>query len=268
MWAGLWAGLGAAMKATPLLFVGLFGLRMHWLALLMVAVGAFGATLMPDLIWPRADGEAWWRAWYDVNLKGMDVGAAAEAGGAWNAHSVLNQSLGGAMRRLFTPVEVPGVFVVGGEGEVLLLELSPRVAYVATLAMSALVLGLLSLCVLYARRAVRAAGDAGAAAQRRVALGEIGAFACGMLLLSPQSSKSHFCVWLFPVAFVVNRLVRGRRDVATLLLFVAAFVLGMLSKGVLGREMANLVLGYGSVAWSSFLLLLACLRCLQIDGRD
>src|SRR5262245_12253228 len=29
--AGIWAGLGAAVKATPLLFLGLFGLRLRWL---------------------------------------------------------------------------------------------------------------------------------------------------------------------------------------------------------------------------------------------
>ena len=269
MWAGLWAGLGAAMKATPLLFVGLFGLRMHWLALVMIAAGALGATLLPDALWPRVDGEPWWRAWYEVNLKGMDVGAAAEAGGAWNSHSVLNQSLGGAMRRLFTPVEVPGLFVVGDRGRVLLFELPSGVAYAATLAMSCLVLGLISLCVMFARRAVRAAGDAAATAiaQRRVGLGEIGAFACGMVLLSPQSSKAHFCVWLFPVAFVVNQLVRGRRDGLAVVAFGGAFALGMLSKGMLGREAANVVLAFGSVAWSTLLLLLATLRCLQVDAR-
>ncbi len=82
MWAGLWAGLGAATKATPLIFVGLFGLRLHWLGLAAVLVASVGATLLPDYLWPRQDGLAWWRAWYDVNLASLEVGGTADAAGA------------------------------------------------------------------------------------------------------------------------------------------------------------------------------------------
>ncbi|HEB54343.1 MAG TPA: DUF2029 domain-containing protein, partial [bacterium] len=190
LWAGLFAGLGAATKATPLIFLGLFGLRRHWLGVVALLSTTLAATLLPDYLFPRADGGSWVQAWYDVNLKGLEVGGTADARGAWNPHSVLNQSLSGATRRLFTPVEVPQAdFVVGPKGHVLLLELSPTMVKVVTLALSALVLGAIALGVLFARRAVRAAGDA-AAVQRTVSLGEVGAFACGMVLLSPQSSKS------------------------------------------------------------------------------
>lgn len=268
MWAGMWAGLGAATKATPLIFLGLFGLRLHWLGLLAIVGVTVGATLLPDYLFPRADGLAWWRSWYDINLAGLKLGGTAEAAGAWNSHSVLNQGLSGATRRLFTAVEVPdGNFVVGDKGHVLLFEMSATMTKVVTLLLSGVVLGLISMCVVYAKRAVRAAGDGMAAAQRTLGLGEVGAFACGMVLLSPQSSKSHFCVWLFPVAFVVNYLTRHRRDAIAIMLFAVALVLGMLSKGMLGRSMANVVLAYGSVAWSTFFLLLATARCLQIAAR-
>ncbi|MGK0521185.1 MAG: hypothetical protein ACJAUC_003896, partial [Planctomycetota bacterium] len=269
MWAGMWAGLGAATKATPLIFLGLFGLRLHWLGLLAMVGVTVGATLLPDYVFPRADGLAWWRAWYDVNLAGLKLGGTAEAAGAWNSHSVLNQSLSGGMRRMFSPVEVPdGNFVVGDKGQVLLFEMSATMIKVVTLIMSGVVLGLISMCVLYAKRAVRAAGDGMAAAQRTLGLGEVGAFACGMVLLSPQSSKSHFCVWLFPVAFVVNYLTRHRRDAIAIMLFGVALIFGMLSKGMLGKSMANVVLAYGSVAWSTLFLLLATARCLQVAARN
>jgi hypothetical protein len=280
MLAGFWAGLGAATKATPLIFVGLFGLRLHWLGLLAIVATTLGATLLPDYVFPRsqetiaatdqvfdperAGAGTWWRAWYDVNLAGLEVGGTADARGAWNSHSVLNQSLSGALRRLFTPVEVPdGSFVVGDKGDVLLAELSTTMVRVVTLLASALVLGVISLGVWFARGAVRAAGDAFAGVQRTVGLGEVAAFACGMVLLSPQSSKSHFCVWILPVAFVVNHLVRTRRDWLAILLFVAALALGLTSKGLLGKASANVVLAYGSVAGSTLLLLLATVRCLQ-----
>ena len=269
MWAGIWAGLGAATKATPLIFLGLFGLRLHWLGVLAMLLTTVGATLLPDYVFPRADGVAWWRSWYDVNLAGLKLGGTAEAAGAWNSHSVLNQGLSGAMRRLFTAVEVPdGNFVVGDKGHVLLFEMSATMTKVATLVMFGFVLGVISMCVLFAKRAVRAAGDGMAAMQRTLGLGEVGAFACGMVLLSPQSSKAHFCIWLFPVAFVVNYLVRTRRDATAILLFAVALALGMLSKGMLGRSMANVVLAYGSVAWSTLFLLLATARCLQVAARS
>lgn len=269
MMAGFWAGLGAATKATPLIFLGLFGLRMNWLGVIMILLAAVGATLLPDYVWPREDGLAWWRAWYDVNLAGLKVGGTADAAGAWNTHSVLNQSMSGALRRLLTAVEVPdGNFVIGDKGYVLVADLSPTMVRVITLGFSGLVLGLISIGVLFAKRAVRAAGDGAAGMQRTLGLGEVGAFACGMVLLSPISSKSHFCVWLFPVAFVVNYLTRTKRDAFGIMLFVVALVLGLLSKGFLGREFANLMLAYGSVAWSTFFLLLATVRCLQVSAKS
>lgn len=266
--AGAAAGLGAATKATPLLFVGLFGLRWSWLAVLGLVVALVAATLLPDHLFPRDDGVAWWRAWYDVNLASLEVGGTADARGAWNSHSFLNQSLSGTLTRWFRPVDVPdGRFVVGDRGFVLLAEWSPALTRVVTMAASLLVLALLSAVALLAGRAVRAAGTAAAAVQRTLGLGEVGAFACGMVLLSPQSSKAHFCVWLFPVAFVVDYLLRTRRDGIAMLLFAIAFGFGMLSKGLLGREIANQMLAWGSVAWATWFLLLAVLRCVLLELR-
>lgn len=269
MLAGLWAGLGAATKATPLLFVGLFGLRLHWLGLIAIVGATIGATLLPDLLCPRLDGGSWWRAWYDVNIAGLEVGGTAEASGAWGSHSVLNQGLSGMLTRWFRPV--PGLdeaFVVGDPGDVLAVELSEGATRIVTLAAQVLVLALVSLSVLFARRAVRSAGAAAAVCQRLVGFGEVAAFACGMLLLSPQSSKQHFCIWLFPVAFVVTYLVRTRRDWLAILLLATGFAAAMLSKGVLGRELANLLLAWGNVTWATVLLLLATLRCLQLLARS
>ena len=267
--AGLWAGLGAAMKATPLLFVGLFGQRMRWGPLLVLVVALVAATLAPDLLYPRADGRSWAMAWYDLNLRALKVGGTAD-GGAWGAHSVLNQSLSGAMHRWFRPVETGGrAFVHGENGTVLVAELSTGAVKVVTLAMFAVVLGLLFAAGRFAARALRGLdGEALVARMRRVALGEVGAFACGMVLLSPQSSKSHFCVWLFPVAFVVDQLLRrGRRDVVLLGLFVPAFALGIVSKEIVGRANGELLLAWGNVTWSTVLLLLATLRGLWLEAR-
>lgn len=265
-WAGLFAGVGAATKATPLLFVGLFGLRWRWSALVWLAVGVVGATLLPDLLFPRGDGQWWWQRWIDVNLRGLQVGGAASREGVWNSHSFLNQSLSGTLLRLFTPVQGPGTFVQGEAGHVLLVALPAGVFKVVNYASQLAVLGLIALGVRAAAGTVRAAADR-ALAQRGVGLGEVAAVACGMVLLSPQSSKSHFCVWLFPVAFVAERLLRGPRDRLAAGLLVGACLTGLLAKDVLGTRLGNQALALGNVTWATVLLLLATVRCLWTAAR-
>ncbi|MFK7741344.1 MAG: glycosyltransferase 87 family protein [Planctomycetota bacterium] len=272
--AGFWAGLGAATKATPLIFLGLFGLRLRVVGVVSVVVATVGATLLPDLMFPRGDGQAWWRAWYDINLSGMEVGGTADAPGAWGTHSFLNQGLSGTLTRWFRPVGVDDVtFVVGEVGDVLCVELSAQATKYVTLAGSMAVLAVISLGVLGSWRALRsvppgiAGSEVRAQIQSRVGMGEVGAFACGMLLLSPQSSKAHFCVWIFPVAFVVDFVLRRRRDAVAIVLFAVAFGFAMLSKGMLGRSLANVMLAWGSVTWATVFLLLATVRCLWLSAR-
>lgn len=258
--AGAWAGVAAAFKATPLLLLGLFGLRLRVVATFALFVAAVGATLLPDWLCPRADGKAWVVAWYELTLRGLDAGAA-KAEGAWNSHNILNQSLGGTLTRWFQPLATTSKFTVGEPGAALVALVSPTAFRVVVHGAQLAVLGLLALVVRRAAAVVRGATDA-AAAQRAVALGEVGAFACGMLLLSPMSSKAHFCVWIFPVAFLAERLLRGRRDLATAGLFVAGAVVGLLAKDVLGRKLGNDVLAYGNATWATVLFLLATLRAL------
>jgi uncharacterized membrane protein len=88
-----------------------------------------------------------------------------------------------------------------------------------------------------------------------------------MLLLSPMSSKSHFCVWLLPVAFLAERLLRGRRCVAALALFALAAVAALLAKDLLGKRLGNLVLAYGNATWATLLLLLASVAALGAEAK-
>jgi len=265
--AGVFVGLGAAVKATPLLFLGLFGLRLRWFAIVLVLAAAALATVSCDLLFPRADGAFWWQRWFDVNLRGMEVGGAASQSGIWNSHSFLNQSLSGTLARLFTPVTAAQKFVLGENGTVLLTELSPTVFKLVNLAAQLAVLALVALGAFAGGRVVRGAKDA-VRAQRLVALGEVGAVVCGMVLLSPQSSKSHFCVWLFPGAYLADRLLRGPRDRLATALLVAATITGLLAKDVLGTHLGNQALAFGNVTWATVLLLLATVRCLCTASRE
>lgn len=263
--AGATCGLGAAIKATPMLFVVLFAARLRTAPLLFLLATAAGLSLLPDWWFPRPDGKPWLVAWYEVNLSGLEVGGAASGASAWNAHSYLNQSLSGTLTRLLTPVAEPGPFV---DQDAALVHLSAAACtWIARLAQVGVV-ALVVLGVRGAARTVRTATDP-AGAQRTVGLGEVAAIACGMVLLSPQSSKAHFCVWMFPAAFVADRVLRSRRDVLTWVLLAGALLLGPFSgKDLVGRSLGVKLNVYGNVTWCTLLLLLATVRALWIGGRS
>jgi hypothetical protein len=274
--AGAFLGAAAATKATPLLFLWVFFVR--WLAgrprrqlfdlgdarssrsraltaALFLLASATVCSILPDWIYPRQDGHSWAYAWWDVNLRGLSVGGTADTAGAWGSHSFLNQSLSGTLTRLFSPSPHGGTFV---RNEVMVTELQPWQLTSVRLAGSVLVLAWIAWGAVRARRAgLRSYG-------RWSRFGEAALVLCGMVLLSPQSSKAHFCVLLVPAVFVVDRLLRGRRDLLLLTLVSLAAVLATGSaKGLIGRDLGNLVLAAGSVTWSTVLLMLATLRALR-----
>jgi hypothetical protein len=79
-----------------------------------------------------------------------------------------------------------------------------------------------------------------------------------MLLLSPMSSKPHFCTLLLP-GFCLARLAlteRNRRLGALLIGAVLAGASGI--KGILGSDAASVALWWGNVTGSTLLLLAGC----------
>jgi hypothetical protein len=89
-------------------------------------------------------------------------------------------------------------------------------------------------------------------------LGEAGAVLCGMVLLSPMSSKSHFCVLVVPSAFCLAALLHDRRSpLAWALLGFAAILGTTTSKGVIGSSLGNEFLARGSVTICALAILLA-----------
>lgn len=262
----LGGGMGAAIKATPLLFGWLLLVRGKWLALWLLLAVAAALTLLPDLLTPRADGTAWVVAWYETNLSALRVGDAADAG-AWHSHNYLNQSLSGALTRLFSPAPqfAPGTEQPFVDAQAMWMEL-PR-PLLALLRLGALT-GVLLLLVLGARR-IQAREREAPAMQRTLGFGGVALVACGMLLLSPMSSKAHFCVLLFPAAFLADRLLRGPRDLWLVCLTTIACVSGpLISKDLVGRELGNRLLAFGHLAFSTLVLLLAVVRALRPSARE
>ncbi|MFO1053217.1 MAG: glycosyltransferase family 87 protein [Planctomycetota bacterium] len=252
MGSGSAMGLAAACKATPLLFLPALICQRRGRAVLGFAVVAAAATLLPDLFLPRADGQLWVTAWIRTFAGAMGAGRPADVGHAWTASNFLNQNLAGTLHRLTLHPSLEGEFV----RDVALVELGAGVRQAVTLVAQALVVAI----VAWAAWPTRARGlVARELAWRR--FGEIGAIACAMLLLSPMSSKSHFCVLLLPTTFCIAETIRGdawrRRPLVTALLAFSFCAATLSTKGLIGREAGNLLLAFGAVAWGTFALLLA-----------
>jgi hypothetical protein len=252
---GAW-GVAAACKATPLLFLPVLALQRRFHAVLAMTGAVIVATLLPDLLYPRADGGLWVVAWYDTFVAGIGLGRPAEAEGAWHAWRALDQSLGGTIYRLSTPVGTGRM----GRIDVSLWAPGPRMLRAVTLAAQALVLGWIGWVV----RPRSAGGDP---RWRRV--GETGMVVCGMVLLSPVSSKSHFCVLLIPIGFCVAALLR-RRSPALAAALGLILLLGMLTmRDLVGRRLANECGARGTITWCAVVTMAATAAVLRRkDGGD
>src|SRR5690606_32180574 len=256
--AGTWAGLGVACKATPALFAVPFTVQGSVRALAAAALVGAGATLLPDLVLPRADGRLWVGAWVSTMLAGVRPGASADLGGTWTAGSILNQSLAGTLYRLTTPVDAQAGSPWEVDGSVVALSAPARRAVV--LAGQLLVLAVVAWL---ARR--RRDPEATLPAIR---FGQAAAVACGMVLLSPMSSKSHFGVLLLPAGLALAILLRGTRDRTLVERLVAMFLLGTLTtKGIVGSRTGNRLLAYGCVTWTAVVGLAVAARAVAVARR-
>lgn len=221
--AGFWLGIAAAFKATPLLFLVLLVLQRRWSALAVMLTTVISVTLLPDLIFPREDGQLWVWSWLSTFVLNLNPGGPADTG-PWQASNILNQSLSGTLHRVFS-------------GE--------RLLWISLLA-QALVLALVSLAAIVHR-----------ANTSMLVMAQFSAVLCGMVLLSPMSSKAHFCVLLLPAAIATWDAMTNR-NVLSMIALGIVFCLGTLtSKDLVGRELGNQLLGYGTATWLTVALLIA-----------
>jgi hypothetical protein len=83
-----------------------------------------------------------------------------------------------------------------------------------------------------------------------------------MLLLSPMSSKPHFCTMFLP-AFYLARLAIYRARRWCWFTMIVAIVAGTITlKGLLGERWSSLFLWWGGVTWSALFLMGGCLWAL------
>src|SRR5262249_26545691 len=105
--AGVVAGLGAALKATPLLFMPLLLWQRRFTAAVVLGLSLTAFPFVPDLLFPAKDHGSWTVGWYRTFIAPIKPGETAVAVGAWYPWNMLNQSLAGTTYRLFTPVDHP-----------------------------------------------------------------------------------------------------------------------------------------------------------------
>ncbi|MCB9872330.1 MAG: DUF2029 domain-containing protein [Planctomycetes bacterium] len=248
---GLAIGLAAASKATPILFLPFLLLLRRFRASAGTMVGTLLGSLAPDVLFPRTDHRYWVESWFSTFVAGInpaDGGNTAAVGNAWKAWNILNQNLASMFYRLFTEVE----------------PIADHTFDISLWHMDRGALGLLTLTaqLVVATVLIYAAWRARHLDAPRQALGIGSLLVCGMVLLSPMSSKSHFCVLVAPIALCVHDFVFRRRDRLVLVCLMVLFVGALTSKGVFGRRRGNQLLAHGAVTWCALAALVGTTRVL------
>ncbi len=234
--ASLWLAVAAAFKATPLLFLGLLIVQRRFQALLFFVIALIVVTLLPDLFFPRQDGNLWVVAWLQAFVFKVDIAGPA-ATGPWVADNILNQNLSGTLLRIS---QVMGI--------------DPTVTKLITIFTQLATLGLVTLALLRKRE------------DSTHIIWQCAAVFCGMLLLSPMSSKAHFCILLLPIAALVREALTTRHPIDTATI-VFTFLLGTVtSKDIVGRELGHQILGFGTVTWITLTLLIVATYFSQTEG--
>jgi hypothetical protein len=241
---GSW-GVAAALKLTPLLFIVLLVMQGRLRGGVAMLAAFFIVSVAPDVIIPRSEGGTRLAAYSDFIGEAVRPG---QSGGAhWTKWYQLNQNLAGTLYRVSME---PPKRMADRYPSYPLIPMSEGVRSSITYTLQAIIL----LAVVAAGWQTR--GPPGKRGEDNLRmLAACGVTACAMLLLSPQSSKSHFVVLLIPAAAVVLYLVLHPRDLVCIATLLVAFIAGTLtSKGVLGKDIGEEVLAAGPVAVTAIAL--------------
>lgn len=235
-------GLAAAAKCTPLLFAAYFAWTGRWKAATSVVLVAVGANFLPDAIYPTADGHARLGEWATRFLS--SVSNPKVDPGVWYSGVQFNHSLAGLSNRLFTTklASLNGVrFPMPREDRV-----GPATLKLGVLAVGC---GLAALAGVVAWRRRSVPQPAFAA--------EVGMAFALMLLMSPMSSKPHFCTLILPAWVVARAAAKGNFALRGIAL--AAAVCGLAAnKDLVGARVYDTILWYGLIPAGTALLFAGC----------
>jgi hypothetical protein len=243
-------GIAAGFKATPLLWCGYLLWRRQWRAAGWVVAVAVGVNLVPNLVHAPPQGGLWGAYWVKHYL--VPLTRAEFYPGIWYSETLYNQALCGAANRWLTTEWTwnDDGFTVADREHPIRPGLFKGLLYGLELA---LVVGALAVL---GRRAPEAESRR-PARPPRLAL-EYSVVMLLMLLLSPMSSKPHFCTLLLP-GFCLARLAIAGRHRGLGVLVAAAILAGAVGvRGLAGSDPSSLALWCGNVTWSTLILLVGC----------
>jgi hypothetical protein len=251
--AGTWFGIAAGLKCTPLLWAPYLVVRRHFGAAAILVVVAIGINLVPDLAFPTTSGSRF-AEWARIFLAPMANGQREV--GVWAAAPISNHSLAGVAYRWMAleRVDVDGKTLA----RISPSRVSQRVLTLTAYGAEAALLAAAVFAITRHRRPDQPGGVPNDVFEYCLVL-------LLMLLLSPQSSKPHFCTLILP-GFCLTRDALNRRDVLQGMIVLAA-VAGsvMCNKDLWGPTVYDFVLWYGGVFWTTFVLFVGCIRARIIN---
>lgn len=226
--AATWIGLSSAFKVTPLLFAPYLLWRRRWAAAGWVVILAFAVNLLPDTVHSPRGGGTWIGEWSGRILAPMT--RADYVPGNWANKVNNNQALSGAVKRWMATTWTVG------KDEVIV---GPRPGAASAGMMRAVfaVVGLATLLpagvAMWRRRSIGqndsiSQSSTGDPVPSSVAI-ECGIVLLLMLLFSPNSSRSHFCIMYLPAFCVARLAVRPGASVLLRVLLLLAVVASTLS---------------------------------------
>lgn len=248
--AAIWFGVAAGIKCTPLLWAGYLAWRKQWTAAVLVAVIAVGVNLIPDLTHPSKRSATHLGEWTARFL--MPMADRDHDFGTWNCGIGGNQSVAGLWHRwLVYDATWQGTDLVGLRSE----------ARVAPATLKVVSWG--SMLLLVAAGLACTWKPTGKAPLAPPATGlQFAMVLILMVLLSPHSSKPHFCTLLLPAFCVARAALTGPHRSLVFVLGGAAICSLVANQDLVGSWLYSWTKWYGSLAWCALLLYVGCCKVL------
>lgn len=257
MRAALWFGMAAAIKCTPLLWAGYLAWRKRWTAALLVFAVAVAVNLLPDLCYPRGIANSRLQEWTSRFL--LPMSERQHDFGSWACGVGGNQALAGIVQRWLAFDAVwEGHNLVGVMRDV---RAGPEMLKAVSGGAALLLLAAALICTWRERRP-----NAIATRPPTLAL-DCSLIVILMVLLSPHSSRPHFCTLVLP-GFCVARSALETRSRALLAVLTAALLLiASINKDLVGEWVFSWTKWHGALPGAALLLYAGCcsIRLGRID---